>query len=104
MTGGELRGGPVWHSSVAGRLEDRDLIRLALWALTGVGDAGAGQWIEWGETAVHVRRRCTDAEAAVVGGVKDIRGTPEALRRFEAMRPKMPRAAIDLALRELGVA
>lgn len=31
-------------------------------ALDGVGDASLGEWIETGRTAVHLRRRLSDAE------------------------------------------
>ena len=40
--------------------------------------------------ALHIRRRLTEAEAAKVGGVLDIRNTPDADRRFEKMRPYLP--------------
>jgi hypothetical protein len=63
---------------------------VALRTLDGVGDATLGQWEERGRLALHVRRRLTIDEARRIDGVKDIRGTPDALKRFERMRPHLP--------------
>ena len=54
--------------------------------LRGVGDADAGEWVEVGDLAVHVRRRLTADEAQSVGGVLDIRGTWEATKRLNRIR------------------
>ncbi len=81
-------GGPVWHVSV-GRGSKADARLKALQVLAGVGDAALGEWDEEGEIAYHVRRRLTAEEAADIG-VVDVRGTPEAQRRFVAMRPFLP--------------
>ena len=84
-------GGPVWHASVASRggvvtwLE-----HWAHWALHGVGDAAAGEWIDPRPQAVHLRRRLSIEEAANVGPVVDIRGTPEAQRRLHGLRHLLP--------------
>ncbi len=39
----------------------------------------------------HLRRRLTDAEAAPIGPVLDVRGTPEAHRRLRALPRKLLR-------------
>jgi len=68
------------------------LFAIALDALSGVGDATLGEWKETGEKAVHVRRRVSDRERASIGGldVIDVRGTPEATRRVDRIRPFVP--------------
>lgn len=58
--------------------------------LQGVGDAALGEWVEDGEIAYHIRRRMTAAEDALVGPVVDVRGTPEALQRFERVKRYLP--------------
>jgi hypothetical protein len=90
-------GGPVWHVSIAamGNLPHDVLLREAYRQLDGVGDAAAGEWIErrWmdtGEPVVHLRRRLNAIEAAVVGPVRDIRGTAEAFRRLQPVRHLLP--------------
>jgi hypothetical protein len=78
----------VWHASVSGF--SRQACRYkALQALDGVGDEKLGQWEEIGEKAVHVRRRLTDDEAKMVGGVRDIRGTQEARAIVERLRKEL---------------
>lgn len=60
-------------------------------ALQGVGDADAGHWAEVGNVAVHVRRRLSVAEVAATGLVMlDVRGTPEAELRLQAVRRWLP--------------
>lgn len=81
----------MWHASVSGfGLSSETLRAAALRVLAGVGNETVGQWEERGSKAYHVRRRLTDDEAKRVGGVCDIRGTPEALQRFERMRRYLP--------------
>jgi hypothetical protein len=64
---------------------------LAERALEGVGDASLGEWREAGGNGVfHLRRGVTAAEAALVGPVEDIRGTPEETRRFAALLADAP--------------
>jgi hypothetical protein len=59
-------------------------------AIRGVGDL-AFEWHEWGMLAVHVRRRLTLDEQAATGLVMlDIRGTPEAAARLDAVRKWLP--------------
>lgn len=89
-------GGPVWHASVAshhsvGASPDR-LLGIAAAVLTAVGDAHLGEWRELGDVAVHLRRRLTPAEAAVVGPVRDVRGTWEAQKRVARMERYLPPA------------
>jgi hypothetical protein len=62
-----------------------------------------GQWVEWTGYAYHVRRRLTKAEQSVVGAAVDLRGTPEAASRFEAVRALLPEPAVRLGLEEIGV-
>jgi hypothetical protein len=76
----------------------RTLERYARAALDGVGDAEAGEWTEaWqrgprpGNKAFHVRRRLTPEEAAQVGDVVDVRGTPEVDRRLAVVRRWLPK-------------
>ncbi len=66
-----------------------DLVHLAFDALRGVGAPEAGEWVETGHVAVHVRRRLTDEER---GGlvVIDVRGTPEGARRLATVARYLP--------------
>lgn len=57
--------------------------------LEGVGDARRGEWQERHES-LHVRRRLSLAEESLVGPVKDIRCTAEAIHRA------VPLAKLDL--------
>lgn len=59
-------------------------------ALAGVGDASLGEWIEHGNIAMHVRRRLSAAEQAIIGDIRDIRDTPEARTRHARMIPHLP--------------
>lgn len=68
--------------------------------LSGIGDAAAGEWWEVGDIAMHLRRRLTTGEAALVGPVCDVRGTPDAERRLRAMWPYLPVQARDFAASE----
>jgi hypothetical protein len=86
-------GGPVWHASVSGYSASSNRT-AALLALLGVGDVLAGQWeengFEQGGIAYHIRRRLSASEAAQVGPVIDIRGTPEAARRLRLVAHLLP--------------
>lgn len=70
-------------------------------ALRGVGDAALGEWTEQG-TALHLRRRLTHAEAALVGPVRDIRDTEEERMRMEALLAALPVRTLELILRGPG--
>jgi len=60
-------------------------------ALTGVGDANLGEWVEWTGRAFHLRRRLSAAEAPLVGPVLDIRGdTAEVERRLRPVCHLLP--------------
>src|SRR5439155_7946394 len=87
-------GGPVWHASAAPnrgeRLSATDLERIARAHLQGVGDPAAGEWVEQGDIAVHIRRRLTATEALVTGPVVDVRGTPEQDQRAERAQRFLP--------------
>lgn len=100
-------GGPVWHASVAvlpgqGRLSSKALRFVAQKVLAGVGDPTLGEWEEMGEKAFHVRRRLTDQEAAHIGPAVDIRHTPEARRRLNAVALAQPAVPLEWLLQEIG--
>ena len=87
----------MWHASISGYGRSVDTLRAkALSVLAGVGDAALGQWEEPGDMALHLRRRLTAAEAARVGPIVDVRGTPEGLKRFEQMRRYVPAGWTDV--------
>jgi hypothetical protein len=88
-------GGPVWHASAAPDpiniyLPEDVLRRFALEALKGVGDASLGEWQAMGDSAYHVRRRLSTVEQRRVGPVVDVRGTPEAERRYARVLRYLP--------------
>lgn len=93
----------MWHASVSyhGRVAVpfRTRVARARRVLAGVGDAELGEWIEEGNKGViHVRRRLASAEQLRVS-VRDIRRTPEARQRYDAlprqMRAKLPAFIVD---------
>lgn len=65
-----------------------------------MGDATLGEWPEWTGQAFHLRRRLSEREAVLVGPVKDVRGTPEAWKRADAVREFCPPEIIE---EEIGV-
>ena len=88
-------GGPVWHASAQCKTL-REAKVLAFRALFGVGDASLGQWIEEGganKRTYHLRRRLTADEAALVGPLRDIRGTQEERDRLTALLRAAPHLA-----------
>jgi hypothetical protein len=81
----------VWHASAApGSWGPVRLLACALAALRGVGDAERGEWIEFTGAALHVRRRLSEAEEALVGPAVDVRGTEEAVRRYQTLLRSVP--------------
>jgi hypothetical protein len=92
----------VWHASVAGSAHLASIVkrRLALQALKGVG-LEAVQWEEDRPMAYHIRRRLTDAESVLVGGVCDLRGSAEGWKRFERIKPLVPEIVHRMAIEEL---
>jgi hypothetical protein len=66
-------------------LGSKALRDIALRALDGVGDEVAGQWEEYTGKAFHVRRRLTNEEQKPIGPAVDVRGTPEAVNRINAI-------------------
>ncbi|BCL83145.1 hypothetical protein ccbrp13_56100 [Ktedonobacteria bacterium brp13] len=75
---------------------DKDFLhKQTLEALAGVGDEALGQWEEWTGSAYHIRRRLSRKEQQAVGQPKDIRGTPEQQKRYEAVKRYLPDAAKD---------
>ena len=92
----------MWHAS-AGAMgaTDDQLIAWATRMLAGVGDAGAGQWVQVNAAAngirvCHLRRRLAKSEVRRVGDVRDVRGTPEHLRRGQVTA-----AALALPLQQV---
>lgn len=81
----------MWHASAASRtgLSITALEHEARVALLGVGDPMI-EWVESSEQVFHLRRRLTPDEAAVVGPVRDIRGSNEARRRLNGVRHLLP--------------
>lgn len=67
--------------------------------LAGVGDPALGEWRKWTGRAYHLRRRLTDEEAALVGPVKDVRGTWEAEKLSRAVARFCP---AELIVEELS--
>jgi hypothetical protein len=63
--------------------------------LDGAGDR-RHEWIELNDRFIHLRRRLTDSEAAIVGPVVDVRRTIDAERRFAAVRSYLPPGWIDV--------
>lgn len=94
-------GGPVWHASVAGSSDARRLKTACISELAGVGDTALGEWWETHNKAVHLRRRLSNHEMEQIGPVLDVRGTSEALRRFDAIKHLLPAAAFRIAAEEL---
>jgi hypothetical protein len=70
---------------------ESELLGVCMGALDGVGDPKLGEWVEVGETAMHLRRRLNPIEQASVGPVVDVRGTPEGQRRMDRARRFLPR-------------
>ena len=88
-------GGPVWHTSIAGRYgwpQWKLLEEIAELELKGVGNAALGEWRERGDRAFHLRRRLTVKEMLYAGidAVCDVRGSEEAARRIQRMRSFLP--------------
>lgn len=82
----------MWHASaVAPTVGQAET--MARRELEGVGDARAGEWVEYTPRAVHVRRRLVEQEAARVNDVRDIRGTPEERTRLRRLLRDAPHLA-----------
>jgi hypothetical protein len=80
----------VWHASVSSVYPAQSL-RVALAALHGVGDRALGEWREQGSgSIVHVKRRLSVAEAALVNPLRDVRGTAEQAQRLRALLADAP--------------
>lgn len=81
----------MWHASIASPvLREHELERRARAILDGVGDASLGEWLDVRPRALHMRRRLSTAERAIVGDVLDLRGTPEATARLDEIRRAVP--------------
>lgn len=79
----------------------KGLREIALRALEGVGDEVAGQWEEYTGKAFHVRRRLTIEEQGPIGPAVDVRGTPEAFNRLNAIRIVMPYLPEEMLMAEM---
>jgi hypothetical protein len=98
-------GGPVWHASVRSLrlVPERELARMAAKVLDGVGDRRRGEWAAHEGQFLHLRRRLSAAEEAVVGPVMDVRGADEARRRALAVPADfLALAPADIVDEELG--
>lgn len=69
-------------------------------ALLGVGDASLGEWVERARPngVVHIRRRLSRHEHAIIGDAVDIRGTSEERTRKLALLRDAPYLANFLSL------
>lgn len=67
-----------------------ELLGICMGALDGVGDPTLGEWVEVGNTAMHLRRRLSALEQLAVGPVIDVRGTAEGNARVERARRFLP--------------
>ena len=84
----------MWHVSTAFQqrhYDRRELLAFAYEALGTLGDGDLGEWVEYGASAVHIRRRLSPEEEALVGPVLDIRGTPEHATRAWAVAKLLPK-------------
>jgi hypothetical protein len=66
---------------------------MATAALRGAGDERLGEWRERGQNGVvHLRRRLTDLERALAGGlaVRDIRDSEEEIERLATLLSEAP--------------
>jgi hypothetical protein len=96
----------VWHVSTAPHgitLSRVVLEQQARRVLVGHGDPAAGEWTDFTGVAFHLRRRLTEAEAAKVGPVLDIRHTPEARRRLLALGSRSVLVPSEVIAREVGL-
>ena len=80
----------------------------ALRMLGPLGDARLGEWpdedqLPDGRWCAHIRRRLRPNEAARVGALRDIRGTPEAMQRAQAMGSLLALIPPNILAEELGV-
>ena len=94
----------MWHASAANQLGTFSVTALFATAeeqLAGVGNAQLGEWREVGDRAVHLRRRLSLEEAALVGPVVDVRGSWEHSKRVNRIRRYLPAAMRDLAAEAL---
>ena len=84
----------MWHASISAPVLDarnpEALFAVAEKVLDGVGAASLGEWREIGGVAMHLRRRLTPSEAAVIGPVVDVRGTWEHHKRLNRIRRYLP--------------
>lgn len=69
---------------------EMELLGICMGALDGVGDPKLGEWVEVGQTAMHLRRRLNEVEQVMVGPVVDVRGTPDGQFRMERARRFLP--------------
>lgn len=75
----ERLGGPVWHVSAQHPAGQQAGLDACYAALEDVGDPAKGEWVEEGVRwpLMHIKRRLSDAEDELVGGIKDLRNTKE---------------------------
>jgi hypothetical protein len=90
---------PAHLSGVPSReIQDEQSKQIAVDALSGVGDAGLGEWIQEGNPGPtggarvwHVRRRLSTAEQAASGlSISDLRGTDDGTARLRKLFLQFP--------------
>lgn len=69
------------------------MIAMAEIALKDRGDVAAGEWLEHGRIAYHIRRRLMPAECALANNltVCDVRGTEAGRKRLESLFASQPK-------------
>lgn len=93
----------MWHASISGRVFPgwAPWEQIARRELRGVGDATRGEWVERGETALHLRRRLSAREERPDVLVCDIRHTDEHEQRVRRIQPQLPATLARLTVAEL---
>lgn len=100
-------GGPVWHVSIGWHYDGpvwKTIEEIARLELRGVGDPVAGEWMERGKRAFHLRRRLTSREIREggIGTVLDVRRTADGAVRIARMRPFLVPAMNEVLEHELS--
>lgn len=94
----------MWHASIApagnASLPKALYKKMARKVLSGIGDASAGEWEEWGN-AYHLRRRLSAQEQVQIGPTRDLRGTEEGWARLRAIEDDLRFEVRLMALAEL---
>lgn len=83
----------MWHVSAQHPDGQDASLEACFAALEDVGDAAKGEWVEEGirRPLMHLKRRLSDAEDELVGGIKDLRGSKEQRVRVRELLVAAPR-------------